>query len=70
MGSGRLNLVFLTHVFENVKNPVLNILNILPKVLDTNTQCEAIDKSLFYFDGEEACRLAVWTLQKVLPEHL
>ena len=66
MGSGRPNLVFLTRVLENVKNPV----NILPKVLNTNTQREAIDKSLFYFDSEEACRLAVWTLQKVLPEHL
>ena len=47
MGSRRPNLVFLTHVLENVKNPVLDILNILPEVLDTNTQCEAINKSLF-----------------------
>jgi superfamily II DNA helicase RecQ len=70
VGSGRPNLVFLTRVLENVKNPVLDILNILPEVLDTNTQCEAINKSLFYFDSEEACCLAVQTLRKVLPEHL
>jgi superfamily II DNA helicase RecQ len=70
VGSGRPNLVFLTRVLENIKNPVLDILNILPEVLDTNTQREAIDKSLFYSDSEEAYCLAVQTLRKVLPEHL
>ena len=47
--SERLNLLFLTRILENVKNLVLDVLNILPKVLDVNTPCEAIDKSLFLF---------------------
>lgn len=70
VGCGRPNLLFLTRVLENTTNPVLDVLNILPQVLDANTSRDAIDKSLFYFDSEEACRLAVRTLRKVLPEHL
>ena len=46
LNTGRLNLVFLTHVLKNIKNPVLDVLNILSKVLDANMQCEAINKPL------------------------
>jgi hypothetical protein len=67
VGCGRPNLLFLTQALENTTNPVLDVLNILPQVLDANTPRKAINKSLFYFDSEEACRLAVRTLRKVLP---
>ena len=70
VGCGRPNLLFLTRVLKNINNPVLDVLNILPPVLDVNTPRTAIDKSILYFDSEEACRKAVRTLRKVLPAHL
>jgi superfamily II DNA helicase RecQ len=70
VGCGRPNLLFLTRVLKNIQNPVLDILNIFPQLLDANTPREVIGKSLLYFDSEEACRLAVRTLRKVLPTHL
>jgi hypothetical protein len=62
IGCGRPNLLFLTHVFKNTNNPVLNVLNIFPLVLNANTPRNAINKSLLYFDSEEACHKAVHTL--------
>lgn len=37
VGCGRPNLLFLTRVLENVNNPVLDVLNILPEKFDENT---------------------------------
>jgi hypothetical protein len=45
VGSERPNLLLVIRVLENAKNLVLDVLNILPKVLDVNTPHEAIDKS-------------------------
>lgn len=70
IGSRRHNLTYLTRVLQNPTNPVLDILNILPAVLNAATLREAIDKAILYFPSEGACRLAIRTLRKVLPEHL
>lgn len=70
VGCARPNLTYLTRILQNTENPVLDILNILPKILDASTLREAIDKALLYFPSEAACRLAVRTLRKVLPPHL
>ncbi|KII95852.1 hypothetical protein PLICRDRAFT_170449 [Plicaturopsis crispa FD-325 SS-3] len=70
VGSDRPNLLFLTRTLINTKNPVLDALHVLPKIMNADTAREAIDKCLFYFDSEAACRLAVQTLRKCLPAHL
>ncbi|KAJ7053118.1 P-loop containing nucleoside triphosphate hydrolase protein [Mycena amicta] len=70
VGSARKNLLFLTREISNPKNPVLNVLNMLPAHLDDETPATAIEKSLFYFDSEAACTRAVQTLRSALPPHL
>lgn len=70
VGVGRPNLTFLTRTLQNTENPVLDVLNILPSVLDANTPLDAIDKCLFYFASEEGCRLNLRTLRKIVPAHL
>lgn len=66
----RPNLFFITRLLSDPKNPVLDILNLLPAVLDGTTPLEDIAKCLLYFDSENACHLAVQSLRKCLPPHL
>ncbi|KAJ7240949.1 P-loop containing nucleoside triphosphate hydrolase protein [Mycena rebaudengoi] len=70
VGCGRPNLLFLTRTVTNPKNPVLDLLNLLPKILDNDTPLESIDKMLIYFDSEQNCLDGVDTLREALPEHL
>ncbi|KAE9383949.1 P-loop containing nucleoside triphosphate hydrolase protein, partial [Gymnopus androsaceus JB14] len=70
VGAERPNLFFHTRILENTHNPVLDALNILPTTITSDTHREDIPKCLFYFKSEGACREAVQTLRKVLPEHL
>lgn len=70
VGTERPNLLFLTRQLENPKNPMLDILNILPQLLSGATPLEALAKCLFYFDSEKACREAVTFIRKCLPPHL
>ncbi|KAJ7259748.1 P-loop containing nucleoside triphosphate hydrolase protein [Mycena rebaudengoi] len=70
VGCDRHNLVYLTRTISNPKNPVLDVLNLLPDKLDENTPREAVDKMLFYFDSEAACTNGVDTVRMALPEHL
>ncbi|TFK81404.1 P-loop containing nucleoside triphosphate hydrolase protein [Polyporus arcularius HHB13444] len=65
----------LQHVMEesriqNTKNPVLDLLNILPPAFTETTARTSIPKIIIYFDSENACREAVDTLRKCLPSHL
>ncbi|KAJ7598549.1 hypothetical protein C8J56DRAFT_712302, partial [Mycena floridula] len=64
------NLLFVTRELQNIKNPVLDILNLLPANLGPDTQLTDIDKGVFYFESEAACRLGVQTIRKALPAHL
>ncbi|KAJ7232271.1 hypothetical protein C8J57DRAFT_1533197 [Mycena rebaudengoi] len=70
VGCDRHNLVYLTRTISNPKNPVLDVLNLLPDKLDEYTPREAVDKMLFYFDSEAACTNGVDTVRMALPEHL
>ena len=64
------NLFYITRPLSDPKNPLLDILNLLPSIpVDGNTSLEDIGKSLLYFDSEAACRKAVQFLRKVLPPH-
>jgi superfamily II DNA helicase RecQ len=70
VGTGRPNLFFITRPLSDPKKPLLNILNLLPAVLDGNTPLENISKCLLYFDSENACHLVVQLLHKCPPPHL
>ncbi|KAJ6495147.1 hypothetical protein C8R45DRAFT_754522, partial [Mycena sanguinolenta] len=70
VGTDRANLFFYVRVLQNSKNPVLDMLNIFPEMLDASTPLEAIPKCLFYFEAQAACRSAVDTIRKILPWHL
>ena len=69
VGVDRPNLFYITRPLSDPKNPLLDILNLLPSILDGNTTLEDIGKCLLYFDSEAACREAVQFLRKVLPPH-
>ncbi|KAF8816642.1 P-loop containing nucleoside triphosphate hydrolase protein [Phlegmacium glaucopus] len=70
VGTDRPNLFYITRPISDPKQPLLDILNLLPGILDGGTKLEDIRKSLLYFDSEAACREAVQFLRKVLPPHL
>ncbi|KAJ7145302.1 P-loop containing nucleoside triphosphate hydrolase protein [Mycena crocata] len=70
VGCDRHNLVYLTRPITNMKNPVLDALNLLPETLNDDTPREAIDTMLFYFDSESACEKGVTTVRSSLPAHL
>ena len=70
VGMDRPNLFYITRPLSDPKNPLLDILNLLPSILDGNTTLKDIRKCLLYFDSEAACREAVQFLRKVLPPHL
>jgi len=58
VGSDRPNLLYITHILENPKNPLLDILNLLPDDLTTNSPLDAMSKCIFYFDSEDFSRTA------------
>lgn len=70
VGSDWPNLLYITQILENPKNPLLNILKLLPDDLTTKSPQDTIPKCIFYFDSEDACRKVVQFLCKCLPEHL
>jgi superfamily II DNA helicase RecQ len=70
VGSDRPNLLYITRILENPKNPLLDILNLLPNDLAADSPLDAIPKCIFYFNSEDACRKAVQFICKCLPEHL
>lgn len=70
VGCDRPNLFYITRPIVNTMNPLLDILFILPQVLDSTTLLDAIAKCLLYFDSESACRRAVQFIRKCLPPHL
>lgn len=62
--------MFLIRPLKNSKNPVLDILNILPPTIPPDANSMVIPKSLLYFDSLAQCRMAMETLRKILPTHL
>ena len=70
VGTDRPNLFYITRPISDPKQPLLEILNLLPSILDASTALKDIPKCLLYFDSEAACREAVQFLRKVLPPHL
>ncbi|KAF7327159.1 p-loop containing nucleoside triphosphate hydrolase protein [Mycena kentingensis (nom. inval.)] len=70
VGCTRPNLLFLIRAIKNEKNPVLDVLDLLPRALDASTPRTAIKKSLLYFDSEADCAKGVDTLRSALPPHL
>lgn len=70
VGVGRPNLFFQTQKIENTEHPILDVLDIFPETLTSETKKDDIPKCFFYFDTEPACRQAVHFIRKFLPEHL
>lgn len=70
VGCDRPNLFYEIRTLQHPKNPMLDVLDILPSTLDSDTTALSLAKSIIYFDSENACRLAVETLRKCLPAHL
>ncbi|KAG5643998.1 hypothetical protein DXG03_009288, partial [Asterophora parasitica] len=54
VGCDRPNLLFATKPLVNRKNPILDILNLLPAHLNHETPRDAIPKGLCYYDSEAA----------------
>ncbi|KAI0732642.1 hypothetical protein C8Q72DRAFT_755637, partial [Fomitopsis betulina] len=50
--------------------PVIDILNILPPVITSETTLDDIPKTILYFDSENVCLQAKNMLHKCLPAHL
>jgi len=69
-GTDRPNLFYIIRPYTDPQNPFLDILNLLPKILDGSTTFEDIEKCLLYFDSEAQCREAVQFIRKLLPPHL
>ena len=55
---------------ENTKNPILDLLNLLPPSISGSTSPDAIPKTIVYMDSEDACRMGTETFRKCLPSHL
>ncbi|KAI0722097.1 P-loop containing nucleoside triphosphate hydrolase protein, partial [Fomitopsis betulina] len=70
VGCDRPNLLFDIRPIANKANPVIDILNILPPVITSETTLDDIPKTILYFDSENACLQAKNTLRKCLPAHL
>lgn len=70
VGSDRANLLYITKRLVNTKDPILDILNLLPSDLDENSERELIPKILTYHASEDACRKAKDTWRRALPPHL
>lgn len=70
-GTDRHNLLYLIRPVEHPDNPALDILQVLPEGLtNESTAADIKQKVLFYIQNETACRDAVQTIRKCLPEHL
>ncbi|KAF7327774.1 hypothetical protein MKEN_00357100 [Mycena kentingensis (nom. inval.)] len=61
VGFTRPNLLFLVRLIANERNPVLDILNMLPQAFNDSTPCDALKKSLLYFNSEVDCANGVDT---------
>ncbi|KAJ2915312.1 hypothetical protein MD484_g5119, partial [Candolleomyces efflorescens] len=70
VGVARPNLLYHVRQLVNKSQPILDILNILPKHITTETELSEVSKSLLYFDSESMCRTAADFLRKCLPTHL
>ncbi|PPR03710.1 hypothetical protein CVT26_006118, partial [Gymnopilus dilepis] len=70
VGTDRPNLFYITRPYSDPKNPFLDILSILPTVLNGDTTTSDIPKTILYFDSEAMCREAVQFIRKILPPHL
>jgi len=70
VGTDQPNLYFIARPLTDPKSPLLDILNLLPKVIDNKTILYDIPKRILYFDSEDMCRTIVRLLRQVLPSHL
>ncbi|PPQ87858.1 LOW QUALITY PROTEIN: hypothetical protein CVT26_007569 [Gymnopilus dilepis] len=70
VGTDPLNLFYITRPYSDPKMPFLDILSILPTVLNDNTTSSDIPKIILYLDSEAMCREAVQFIRKLLPPHL
>ena len=70
VGTDRPNLFYITRPYSDPKMPFLDILSILPTVLNDNTTSSDIPKIILYLDSEAMCREAVQFIRKLLPPHL
>ncbi|PPR05241.1 LOW QUALITY PROTEIN: hypothetical protein CVT26_012391 [Gymnopilus dilepis] len=70
VGTDPPNLFYITRPYSDPKIPFLDILSILPTVLNDNTTSSDIPKIILYFDSEAMCREAVQFIRKLLPPHL
>jgi len=70
VGTDQPNLYFIARPLTDPKSPLLDILNLLPKVIDNKTILYDIPKTILYFDSEDMCRTIVRLLRQVLPSHL
>ncbi|KLO10525.1 P-loop containing nucleoside triphosphate hydrolase protein, partial [Schizopora paradoxa] len=70
VGIERPNLQFVVRKLENADNPILDVLNILPQVIDDKTSPNEIRKALFFRKTRDECCQSVQTLRRCLPSEL
>ncbi|KAJ3501033.1 hypothetical protein NMY22_g19060 [Coprinellus aureogranulatus] len=69
VGVDRPNLLYIVRQGKQ-KDILLDIISILPSILDDGTGKEQLPKSIIYFDSEDACRQTVISIRKCLPKDL
>ncbi len=70
VGTDRANLFYDVVAIENTKNPILDLLNLLPRTMSPSMSPDVIPKTIIYMDSEDACRQGTETFCKCLPSHL
>jgi hypothetical protein len=65
VGTDQSNLIYAIRVIHNTANPILDVINILPKEMTTSTPASTIPKCLFYFETIELCGKAVEHFENV-----
>ncbi|KAJ7263905.1 P-loop containing nucleoside triphosphate hydrolase protein [Mycena rebaudengoi] len=69
-GSDRANLFFRMRTLTNMKDPILDVLDLLPKDLNDTSNVSLVPKILTYHASEAACAKAKATWRRALPPHL
>lgn len=70
VGIERANLQFVVRKLQNEGNPVLDVLNVLPQVINNNTKREDIKKTIVFQKTRDDCCRAVNTMRRCLPAEL
>ncbi|KLO05798.1 P-loop containing nucleoside triphosphate hydrolase protein [Schizopora paradoxa] len=70
VGIERPNLQFVVRKLQNEDNPIIDVLNVLPQVINNDTKRDELKKAIIFQKTRDDCCRAVHTLRRCLPEEL